>query len=234
MPENCPRIEFVPFKHVNAFTDLSTNTIYLSTHIDPPKINDVMMDEYAHIFSRSEHHKDAWVEACNKLYGKVPECNPKSDELYDKLVSEGIIIPLGRNVGNITGIQNLLTDYHLLQAYRKFSQRILGTEGSWEVTGDKKIRLKPTPKGSFPVVVRYIPSVNDFNMPEQKEVCTRAIIAEAKIILGHTRRKMSIPSPDGGTLNLDGDALVTEGREEKKEIVELAVSLGEPMGFVAK
>src|SRR6185369_11516273 len=36
------------------------------------------------------------------------------------------------NIGNISGIQNLLTDYHLLQSYRKFSQRILGTEGQWE------------------------------------------------------------------------------------------------------
>ena len=136
------------------------------------------------------------------------------------------------NVGNITGIQNLLTDYHLLQAYRKFSQRVLGTDGSWEVTGDNKIRLKPTPKGSFPVVVRYLPSVNDFQIPTHKEVCTRAIIAEAKIILGHTRRKITIPSPDGGSLTLDGDALVHEGKEEKEGIIELALSLGEPLGFI--
>jgi hypothetical protein len=138
------------------------------------------------------------------------------------------------NVGNITGIQNMLTDYHLLQSYRKFSQKILGTDGGWEITGDNKIRLKPTPKGSFPVVVRYLPSVDDFQIPSHKEVCTRALIAESKIILGHTRRKLSIPSPDGGTMNMDGDALVTEGRDEKKEIIELAINLGEPMGFTLR
>jgi len=138
------------------------------------------------------------------------------------------------NIGNITGIQNMLLDYHLLQAYRKFSQRILSTEGSWEVGGDNKIRLKPTPKGSFPVIVRYIPSVDEFKLPSAKDVCTRALIAEAKIILGHTRRKLTLPSPDGGTLQLDGAELVNEGREEKKEIIQDAINLGEPLGFIIK
>ena len=141
------------------------------------------------------------------------------------------------NIGNITGIQNLLTDYHLLQAYRKFSQKVLGTDGGWEIVneGDKlQILLKPTPKGSFPVVVRYLPCVTHMKLPSPKEVVTRYLIAEAKIIIGHTRRKMTIPSPDGGTLNLDGDALVGEGREEKKEVLELALQLGEPLGFLSK
>jgi hypothetical protein len=156
--------------------------------------------------------------------------DPVSNRIQDIFGAEMFLF----NVGNITGIQNLLTDYHMLQSYRKFSQKVLGTDGGWEVTGNNKIRLKPTPKGSFPVVVRYLPSVNDFQLPAHKEVATRAMIAEAKIILGHTRRKMSVPSPDGGTLFLDGDNLVNEGREEWKEIIEYALSLGEPMGFIIK
>jgi hypothetical protein len=156
--------------------------------------------------------------------------DPVSNRIQDIFGAEMFLF----SVGNITGIQNLLTDYHLLQAYRKFSQKVLGTDGSWEITGDNKIRLKPTPKGSFPVVVRYLPTVNDFQIPSHKEVVTRALIAEAKIILGHTRRKLSLPSSDGGTIQLDGSELVSEGREEKKEIIELAISLGEPLGFIIK
>lgn len=156
--------------------------------------------------------------------------DPMMNRIHDIFGAEMFLF----NIGNITGIQNLLTDYHMLQAYRKFSQKVLGTEGSWEVDGNNQIRLKPTPKGSFPVVVRYLPSVDDFQIPSHKEVCTRAIIAESKIILGHTRRKLSIPSPDGGTMTMDGEALVTEGREEKKEIIELAIQLGEPMPFIIK
>ena len=217
-------LQVIPFKCVNAFTDLSQKIIYLARDIKTEDIKNVMCDEFAHLISGSATHDKKWEDACNRLYGFVPPHNNAFDETLGKL-------SMGCNVGNVTGIQNLLTDYHLLQAYRKFSQRILGTDGGWEVTGNNKIRLKPTPKGSFPVVVRYLPSVDDFQIPTHKEVCLRALIAEAKIILGHVRRKLSIPGPDGGTINTDGDALVTEGREERDKVVEYAISLGEPLGF---
>lgn len=222
-------IRVLPFKHVNAFTDVKNKIIYISSSIRNEDIHDVMCDEFGHILSNSSKHNNEWKNACQDFYGFIPSHNNIFDE-NEILCDTGF----GNNIGNITGIQNLLTDYHLLQSYRKFSQRVLGTDGGWEVTGNNKIRLKPTPKGSFPVVVRYLPSVDDFQIPSHKEVCTRALIAEAKIIIGHTRRKMLVPSPDGGIMNLDGDALVTEGREEKKEIIELAIQLGEPLGFIAR
>lgn len=135
------------------------------------------------------------------------------------------------NVGNVTGIQNILLDYHLLQAYRKFSQRILATEGQWEVKGDNKIRLFPTPRGSFPVVVEYMPTVNRFRSPSAREITKRALVAEAKIILGNARSKFgNIPSPDGGSFNLNGDALRTEGQQEKKQAEQDAILLSEPLG----
>jgi hypothetical protein len=135
------------------------------------------------------------------------------------------------NVGNVTGIQNILTDYHLLQAYRKFSARILGTEGRWEVLGDNRVRLYPNPRGSFPVAVKYIPRVTQWRSPQAREVCKRMMLAEAKIILGNIRSKFNgLPSPDGGSITLNGDALRTEGQEEKKQALEDAVLLGEPLG----
>jgi len=137
------------------------------------------------------------------------------------------------NIGNITGVQNLLLDYHFLQAYRKFSQRILGTEGQWELAGDQKIRLYPTPRGSFPVVIQYIPTVGSFKTPESREITKRMLVAEAKIILGNARSKFGgIPTPDGGTLNLNGDALRTEGQEEKKQALEDAINVGQPLPII--
>ena len=56
-------------------------------------------------------------------------------------------------------------------------------------------------------------------------------LAEAKIIIGHTRRKLGVPGPDGGSIALDGDALVQAGQEEKNNIVQTALNWGEPMGF---
>ena len=142
------------------------------------------------------------------------------------------------NIGNISGIQNILTDYHLLLSYRKFSQKILGTEGQWEYVkssgelGGDKIRLFPVPKSTYPVIIEYVPSVDEFRSPQAREITYRAVLAQMKMALGSARRKFSgIPSPDGGTITLDGESLYREGQEEYKEVVELAVNHGEPMGI---
>jgi hypothetical protein len=135
------------------------------------------------------------------------------------------------NVGNVTGIQNILLDYHMLLAYRKFSQRILGTEGQWELKGDNQIRLFPTPRGSYPVVIEYFPVVEAFRTPHAREILKRALVAEAKIMLGNARSKFgNIPAPDGGSLNLNGDALRTEGQQEKAQAVQDAILQTEPLG----
>lgn len=150
------------------------------------------------------------------------------------------------NIGNISGIQNILTDYHLLQAYRKFSQKVLGTEGHWEVinegssnvTGDQLsakdqlIRLYPTPKGAFPVVVLYVPVVNHFRSPQARMLCYDMMLAEAQIVLGSARRKISgMPLPDGGSISYDGSDLVQQGEKAKEDIIQKAINLGEPMGI---
>lgn len=142
------------------------------------------------------------------------------------------------NIGNISGIQNILTDYHLLQSYRKFSQRILGTEGQWEFkpgsTGESpKIRLFPMPRGSFPVIVEYLPSVSQFHKPSNAEIVRRAFLARMKMILGRIRSKYAsgIPGPDGSSITFDGESLLAEGKEEWESIVEYAISLGEPLSI---
>lgn len=224
-------IRIMPFRYVNAITDIEDRTIYLSSNVDSDCIDDVMKDEFAHIISGSSSHGDSWKSTCEFLYGELPPCNSVSDDMQNSgLVDENF----GMNIGNITGIQNMLLDYHMLQAYRKFSQKILSTDGGWEVGGDNKIRLKPTPKGSFPVVIRYLPSIDEFKLPASKELCTRALIAEAKVMMGHTRRKLNVPGPDGGSVSLDGDSLVQEGNKELEEIVNKAIRLGEPLGFMIK
>lgn len=161
-------------------------------------------------------------------YVKDVKWDPATTRIGDIFGAESFLF----NVGNVTGIQNILTDYHALQAYRKFSQRILGTEGQWEVKGDQMIRLFPTPRGSFPVFVEYFPIVTRLNNPKVKEILKRKLVAEAKIILGNARSKFgNIPGPDGGSLNLNGDALRQEGEAERKEALTSAILLGEPLGI---
>lgn len=149
------------------------------------------------------------------------------------------------NIGNISGIQNILTDYHLLQAYRKFSQKVLGTEGHWEVLNegqstvegdalsakDQLIRLYPTPKGAFPVVVLYTPVITHFRSPQARMLAYDMMLAEAKIAVGTARRKINgMPTPEGGTINFDGGDLISEGEKIKEDIINKAIQLGEPVG----
>jgi len=160
--------------------------------------------------------------------------DPVTTRLDDIFGAESFLF----NIGNISGIQNMLLDYHLLQAYRKFSQKVLGTEGHWEVLNEggegpskQLIRLYPTPKGVFPVTVLYYPVVTHFRSPQAKKLCMDMMLAEAKVTVGMARRKIAnMPSPTGGNLQTDGEALVQEGNKELEEIAEKATKMGEPLG----
>ena len=137
------------------------------------------------------------------------------------------------NIGSITGLQGLLLDYHLLQHYRKFSQRVLATEGRWEVKGNNKIRLFPIPRGTYPVFVEYFPCVSGFRTPWSKELLRRLVIAEASMILGHIRSRRALPTPDGGTTTFNGETLLADGRAERAEVYKEALNMGEPPGIYA-
>lgn len=154
--------------------------------------------------------------------------DPATTSISDVFSAESYLF----NIGNVTGIQNVLTDYVLLQSYRRFSQRVLGTEGHWECNGSRKIRLYPTPRGVFPVVVRYIPPISAYRSPIARKLCMDMVWAEAQIIVGMARSKYSgLPSPDGGSLTMNGDALVTAGRDMREKIIQQANELGEPLGI---
>lgn len=180
--------------------------------------------------------KDAyWIQSVN--------WDPVTTRIDDIFGAESYLFNAG-NMGG--GGQNMLLDYHLLQAYRKFSQKILATEGHWEVINegestvegdslsskDQLIRLYPTPKGAFPVVVLYIPVVNQFRSPQARQLAYDMMVAEAKTMVGMSRRKISgMPTPDGGSISYDGSDLVQEGEAAKEKIIEQALNLGEPMMF---
>lgn len=159
--------------------------------------------------------------------------SPMISSIHDVFGAEAYLF----NVGNVTGLQNMLLDLHLLAAYRRFSAKILSTEGSWSVInetvdggpGEQLIRLYPTPKGSYPVVVVYYPVVTHFRSPIARKLCMDMALAEAKQVLGASRRKITgMPSPDGGSIQYDGESLVQEGIKEAEDILKRAIELGEP------
>lgn len=240
------KISLLPFKHVEAFADVETQEIYISSaFLSPDKIDLNFKHEFAHILSSQPDHTDDFKQCLSELGGSHAE---EKDEFRRLRKICGIKPNIAANIGNISGIQNILTDYHLLQAYRKFSQKILGTEGHWEVINegnstvegdslsakDQLIRLYPTPKGAFPVIVLYMPVVTHFRSPQARQLCYDLMLAEAKIVVGMARRKISgMPTPDGSSISYDGGDLVQEGTKTKEEILETAIKLGEPLSVFA-
>ena len=210
------------------YCHIDTGEIFISSCQSEISMVDTLKHELAHLISGCADHSNCWYEwflmfkPNNKLFKHPPFWT-------------GGYTP---NIGNISGVQNILTDLVLLQRYRRWSQEVLGTVGHWEVInetvdggpGDQLIRLYPTPKGSFPVVVLYYPVVTAFRSPQAKMLAYDMLLAEAKIMVGALRRKIAgIPMPDGGQLALDGEALAAEGKEEREAIIEKAIMLGEPM-----
>lgn len=191
-------------------------------------------DFIAHYFPKEQKYSYFYTQPLVQEYDMpsdaywIYECawDPAVSSIVDIFSAEAYLF----NIGNISGIQNIMTDYVLLQQYRRFTARILGNEGHWEVLGDKKIRLFPTPKGAFPVVVVYCPVITSFRSPITRKLCMDMLLAESMIMLGMSRNKFSgIPSPDGGSLSMNGADLVTQGMEKRKSIIEEANYLAEPM-----
>lgn len=236
------KITVLPFGHVGAFTDVRTGEIFVGRSFINGNVSYNIAHELSHIISGDPDHGRMFNEHLS-LFGH----EPVNDQTFQKIRRRcGISNELAANIGNISGIQNILTDYHLLQAYRKFSQKILGTEGHWEVINegnstvegdslsakDQLIRLYPTPKGAFPVVVLYVPVITHFRSPQARMICYDMMLAEAKIAVGSARRKITgMPTPDGGSISYDGSDLCQEGEKMKEEIIQKALHLGEPDSF---
>lgn len=219
------RIHLAPL-NIEGAAFLDTNDIFISTY--SRNMYDTLVHELAHIYSGERDHSPKWYNTYTNLGGKD----------YDNIDLNVGNIDVAFNIGNITGMQNLLVDYHLLQAYRKFSQTVLGTIGHWEVInevdGDSSqqvIRLYPTPKGAFPVVVLYIPTINQFRSPQARQLAYDLMVAECKIMVGMARRKIAgMPTPEGSAIQYDGADMVQEGEKAKEDIIQKAINLGEPLG----
>jgi len=237
----CKTITILPFRNVQAFTDISTGEIFVGRSFISKTVEYNIAHELSHIIAQDPDHSQGFKDQLEAFGYKHVD----NQEIFKSIRRRcGIDNKIAANIGNISGIQNILTDYHLLQAYRKFSQKVLGTEGHWEVINegnsnaqgdqlsskDQLIRLYPTPKGAFPVVVLYIPVVNHFRSPQARMIAYDMMLAEAKIAVGSARRKINgMPTPDGGSISYDGGDLISEGEKMKEEIIKRAYELGEPL-----
>lgn len=106
-----------------------------------------------------------------------------------------------------------LGEWTLYKQYERMYARSSSGIGGWEwVGGYRNIKLYPIPYRNTPVIVHYMPKCYDW---EEVTLCMQeGALAHAKMILGRIRGKIKNPPGPNGGIQLDGDQLMQEGKEE--------------------
>jgi hypothetical protein len=107
-------------------------------------------------------------------------------------------------------------EWVLYKQYEQMYARLASNIGGWEWLGGlNQIKLYPVPFKAHPVIVHYLQKQKDWKQVTQ--AMQEGALCFAKQMLGRIRSKYSnIPSPSGGQ-QLDGQTLLQEAIQEKKE-----------------
>lgn len=127
------------------------------------------------------------------------------------------------------GLVNSSRYAQLIMALEEKS-RVYGAENDWFVTdgdsydGDDWLVVDGPSGNSILCLIRYKPKFTPTEMQlswlknTDVDIVTRFALAEAKEILGRIRSKYSSYTTPGGEVNLNGDALLTEAKEDKVQL----------------
>jgi len=124
-------------------------------------------------------------------------------------------------------------DYYLLQSTMEMTRKILGQDGTWDVIGGQYLQLYPPPSVTPEEVIIQYRYLNTETMPPVfLNWIQKYALACSKVLLGEIRSKYAvIPGPAGGA-QMNGQALIQEGMQEKELLQqELITELEEPPKF---
>lgn len=112
-------------------------------------------------------------------------------------------------------------EWALFKGYLEVFNRYTSNEGAWQITDDNTLHLYPNPIRELPVIVEYIERQNEWTYIESwiKEYA----LAMAKQIVGRIRSKYDRFVSPGGGVTLDGQRLLDEGTNEKRELEQLLI-----------
>lgn len=112
-----------------------------------------------------------------------------------------------------TPVWGKMGEWVLYKGYETMYARTSSNIGGWEWISDySHVKLYPTPYAGRKVVVHYIQRQKDW--PEVNQAMQEGALAYAKQILGRIRSKFNNPPGPNGGVQLDGQALLQEGKEE--------------------
>jgi hypothetical protein len=138
-------------------------------------------------------------------------------------IQGGMIDPMQPIWGN-------MGEWVLYKQYEQMYSNVASNTGGWEWHGSyDQIKIYPIPMRSHSVIVHYIQKNKDWNRVTQ--AMQEGAIAFAKIMLGRIRSKIKNPPGPNGGVQLDGDAILAEGLQEKKDWEErLLTRFGDVLG----
>lgn len=114
-------------------------------------------------------------------------------------------------------------EWTLYKQYEMMYSRSSSQIGGWEwLGGHDHIKLYPIPYGASTVMVHYLQRQPDFKQINMAMI--EGALAFAKIMLGRIRTRIMNPPGPGGGLQLDGQIILEEGKQEKKEWEERLLS----------
>lgn len=107
-------------------------------------------------------------------------------------------------------------EWQLYKGYEQMYSRMASNIGGWEFYGGySNVKIYPIPYRVHRVIVNYIQKNMDW--PRVQSVMQEGALAFAKIMLGRIRSKIKNPPGPNGGVQLDGDTLLQEGIQEKKD-----------------
>jgi hypothetical protein len=114
-------------------------------------------------------------------------------------------------------------EWVLYKGYEQMYSRVASNLGGWEwIGGFNHIKIYPIPFRVHKVIVHYLQKQTDWRQVTQ--AMQEGALCFAKIMLGRIRSKIKNPPGPNGGVQLDGDTLLQEGREEKKEWEERLIN----------
>jgi hypothetical protein len=121
-------------------------------------------------------------------------------------------------------------EWVLYKQYEQMYSNVASNTGGWEWHGNyDQIKIYPIPMRSHSVIVHYIQKNKDWSRVTQ--AMQEGAIAFAKIMLGRIRSKIKNPPGPNGGVQLDGDTILAEGLQEKKDWEErLLTRFGDVLG----
>lgn len=126
---------------------------------------------------------------------------------------------MGGQIDPITPIWGRMAEWALYKMYEQTYTRLASRIGGWEfVGGHRHIKLYPVPCSGVQVSVQYLQRCKDWEcvtIPMKQ-----GALIFAKFILGRVRSWVKNPPGPNGGLQLDGDTLLQEAKEDYKTWLE--------------